>query len=44
MPTSYPSQGFEQLSRLSERGQATQQGFPVLETATGALLRRHTQH
>jgi len=34
----HPSQGFEQLSRLSESGQATEQRFPVLETTTGALL------
>jgi len=40
----HPSQGFEQLSRLSECGQASQQCFPVLQTATGALFYSHTQH
>ena len=40
----HSSEGFEQLSRLSEGGQAAQQRFPMLETATGALFHTQPQH
>jgi len=40
----HPGQGLKQLRGLSEDGQPTQQRFPVLQTATGALVEAHTQH
>jgi len=42
-PDLHPGQGLEQLSCLGEDGEPTDQRFPMLKTATGALLRIQTQ-